>query len=122
MAQAPNSGELPPRAPTRFQQLTSLLGERLLGNLRGSWRFRSGVLLALLVGFYLGSNLTAWLLPYFPGGRPTLVLALVLIIELVIRLRARLVGRSPGLGWILCDNLRIGFVYSVVLEAFKLGS
>ncbi|MCP9774419.1 DUF565 domain-containing protein [Cyanobium sp. WAJ14-Wanaka] len=108
--------------PTRFQQLTTLLGERLLGNLQGSWRFRSGVLLALLLGSYLGNNLTAWLLPYFPGGRPFLVLALVLAIELIVRLRGRLVGRSPAVGWILCDNFRIGFVYSVVLEAFKLGS
>jgi len=26
------------------------------------------------------------------------------------------------LGWLVLDNLRIGLVYAVVLEAFKLGS
>jgi hypothetical protein len=32
------------------------------------------------------------------------------------------VGERPGLGWIVADNLRLGLVYAVVLEAFKLGS
>jgi hypothetical protein len=50
------------------------------------------------------------------------VLLLVLLLELMVRLRTRLVGERPGLGWILTDNLRLGVVYAVVLEAFKLGS
>ncbi|WP_369795536.1 hypothetical protein [Synechococcus sp. GFB01] len=36
--------------------------------LRGNWRYRSAVLLALLVGFYLGGNLTSFVLMRFPGG------------------------------------------------------
>jgi hypothetical protein len=39
-----------------------------------------------------------------------------------VRLRSRLVRSEPGLGWLMADNLRIGLVYAVVLEAFKLGS
>lgn len=80
------------------------------------------MLLALLVGFYIGGNLTAFLLPLFPGGRPLMVLALVLLLELVVRLRGRLVQEQPGLGWRVADNLRIGLVYAVVLEAYKLGT
>lgn len=80
------------------------------------------MLLALLVGFYVGGNLTAYLLPLFPGGRPLMVLALVLLLELVVRLRGRLVDEQPGLGWRVADNLRIGLVYAVVLEAYKLGT
>lgn len=94
----------------------------LFGLLRGNWSHRSAVLLALLLGFYLGGNLTAVVLPAFPGGRPALVLCLVLVLELVVRLRGRLLRGHPGLLWLVVDNLRIGLVYSVVLEAFKLGT
>jgi hypothetical protein len=52
-----------------------------LGNWQGNWRHRSAVLLALLVGFYAGSNLTAYFVIVFPGGRPALVLALVILLE-----------------------------------------
>ena len=107
---------------TRFQQFSQQLGTLLLGNWRGNWRHRSAVLLALLVGFYAGSNLTSYLLVFFPGGRPALVLLMVLLLEAVVRLRGRMVQQSPGLGWVIADNLRIGVVYSVVLEAFKIGS
>jgi hypothetical protein len=47
---------------------------------------------------------------------------MVLLVELIVRLRGRLVKATPGLGWMVVDNLRIGVVYSVVLEAFKLGT
>ena len=107
---------------TRFQRLSAALADLLAGQLRGSWRHRSVVLLALLVGFYVGGNLTSYLLPLFPGGRPLMVLALVLLLELVVRLRGRLVQAQPGLGWRVADNLRVGLVYSVVLEAYKLGT
>ena len=46
----------------------------------------------------------------------------MLLLELVVRLRTRLAGDRPPLGWVIADNLRVGLVYSVVLEAFKLGS
>jgi hypothetical protein len=39
-----------------------------------------------------------------------------------VRLRGRLAPSQPGLGWVVLDNLRIGAVYAVVLEAFKLGT
>jgi hypothetical protein len=29
---------------------------------------------------------------------------------------------TPTLAWMLVDNLRIGLVYAVVLDAFKLGT
>jgi hypothetical protein len=41
---------------------------------------------------------------------------------MVVRLRTRIVQGRPPLGWLVLDNLRIGLVYAVVLEAFKLGS
>ena len=48
--------------PTRFNRAIERLGAQLLGNLRGNWRHRSSVVLALLLGFYAGSNVTAYVL------------------------------------------------------------
>jgi hypothetical protein len=107
---------------TRFQRFSEQLGALVLGLLRGNWRHRSAVLLALLLGFYLGGNLTSYVLLIFPGGRPLLVLSLVVALELLVRLRGRWLRTEPGLGWLIADNLRIGFVYSIVLEAFKVGT
>ncbi|MCP9927570.1 DUF565 domain-containing protein [Cyanobium sp. CH-040] len=111
-----------PLQRTRFQRLSEGLAELIAGQLRGSWRHRSAVLLALLLGFYAGGNVTSYVLPLFPGGRPAMVLAVVVLLELVVRLRGRMVRDQPGLGWRVVDNLRLGLVYAVVLEAYKLGT
>ncbi|MEY4298485.1 MAG: hypothetical protein RLZZ423_1664 [Cyanobacteriota bacterium] len=111
----------PPYQATRFDRLQRRLGDQLLGLFRGSWRRRSLAALALLGGFYAGQNVTALWLERI-GLRPPVVLVLVLLIELMVRLRTRLVADRVSLGWLMLDNLRIGLVYAVVLEAFKLGS
>ena len=110
-----------PIEPTRFSRLQDRLARQLTGGLRGSWARVSLGILALLIGVYAGSNMTAYALQQF-GQRPAVVLALVLLIELMVRLRGRLMKGEPSLGWVISDNLRMGVVYSVVLEAFKLGS
>ena len=51
-----------------------------------------------------------------------MVLGLLLVIETLVRLRSRLVRAEPSLAWVIVDNLRIGATYSIVLEAFKLGT
>jgi hypothetical protein len=111
-----------PLQRTRFNQVLEQLGSLLLGSLRGNWRHRSTVLLALLLGFYAGSNVTVYVVLQIPGGRPMAVLLMVLLVELIVRLRGRLVKTAPGLGWVVVDNVRLGVVYAVVLEAFKLGT
>ena len=110
-----------PLQRTRLDGVQRRAGEQLFGGFRGSWRRRSLAVLALLLGFYAGENVTALWLERV-GQRPLVVLTLVLMLELLVRLRTRLVGERPGLGWIVTDNLRLGVVYAVVLEAFKLGS
>ena len=112
----------PPLQATRFDRLLRRLGDQLLGGFRGSWRRRSLLVLSLLLGFYAGGNVTSYVLPLFPGGRPAIVLTLVLALELLVRLRSRMVRGVPSLGWRIADNLRIGLVYAIVLEAYKLGT
>ena len=111
-----------PLQQTRYNGVQVAIGRSLSAAVGGSWRGFSLQLLALLLGFYLASNLTSLLLLQIPGGRPSAVLLMVLGIELLIRLRTRAVRDRPPLGWVICDNVRIGAVYAVVLEAFKLGT
>lgn len=112
----------PARQITRLQRLERRLGGSLLTQLRSGWRTGSLTLLALLLGFYGAQNFTGLLLVNLPGGRPAGVLMVVLLFELLVRLRTRLVADTPSLGWVIVDNLRLGATYSLVLEAFKLGT
>jgi len=110
-----------PLQRTRLDGLQRRIGTLVFGGFQGSWRRRSLAVLALLVGFYGGQNVTAlWLARI--GQRPVVVLLLVLLLEMVVRLRTRLAGNRPAFGWVIADNLRLGLLYAVVLEAFKLGS
>ncbi len=110
-----------PVQSTRLQQALESSGRTALSGWRGDWRHRSLALLALLLGLFAGNNVTSFVLYQF-GPRPLAVLLLVVLVELVARLRSHWVRGEPSLGWVLCDNLRIGVVYAVVLEGFKLGS
>jgi hypothetical protein len=113
---------IPPQR-TRYAAFERRLGRSLLGQLRRSWRHASLALLSLLIGYFLCQNLISLLLVRVPGGRPAVVLTLVLSMELLVRLRTR-VARSEEkpLLWVMLDNLRLGVTYAAVLEAFKLGT
>ena len=113
---------IPPQR-TRYAAFERRLGRSLLGQLRRSWRHASLALLSLLMGYFLSQNLISLLLVRVPGGRPAVVLTLVLSMELLVRLRTR-VARSEEkpLVWVMLDNLRLGATYAAVLEAFKLGT
>ena len=115
-------GQLPPQR-TRYAALEQRFASSLLGQLRRSWRNASLSLLSLLVGYFLSQNLIALLLIKIPGGRPGVVLALVIATELVVRLRTRVLrSEETPLAWVMVDNLRMGATYAAVLEAFKLGT
>ncbi|MGA1303096.1 MAG: DUF565 domain-containing protein [Cyanobium sp.] len=111
-----------PRQQTRLQLVLDQLGRNLKAQIGTRWATASTALLALLAGIFLGENLSAILLWKLTGGRPILVLGMVVIYEVLVRLRSRVVSDVPPLGWVVIDNLRIGVVFALVLEAFKLGS
>jgi len=114
------SGKL--RQITRLELAQRKVAGALLTQVRRNWRGGSLALLGLLVGYFLSQNLMAVLIVRVPGGRPVVVLALVLVVEAVVRLRSQLVRDEPALAWVVADNLRLGALYAVVLEAFKLGT
>lgn len=112
-----------PLQRTRYAALERRLGQALLGQLRRSWRHASLALLSLLVGYFLSQNLIGLLLLKVPGGRPAVVCGLVLAMEVLVRLRTRLLrSEESPLGWVMVDNFRMGCTYAAVLEAFKLGT
>lgn len=111
-----------PRQATRLERLQQRWGRLIGAQVGRRWATASTALLALLVGIFLGENLTSILLWKVTGARPILVLGLVLIHELLVRIRTRAVTDVPPLAWVAADNLRIGVVFSLVLGAFKLGS
>ncbi|QEY31759.1 DUF565 domain-containing protein [Synechococcus sp. RSCCF101] len=106
---------------TRYERLQQRGRDVLAGWLGGTWRRRSFSILSLLGGFYAGSNLTVYYLQKI-GQRPLVVLVLVLVLEVLVRIRSHLRLTPSPLPWLMVDNARIGVVYAVVIEAFKVGS
>ena len=107
---------------TRLERLQGRWGRVIRAQIGDRWATASAASLALLAGVFLGQNLSSVLLWRVSGGRPVVVVVLVISHELVARLRSRFVAPVAPLGWVLLDNLRIGVVFALVLEAFKLGS
>ncbi len=106
---------------TKLNQIQNKASNYFLDSIVTSWKRRSIGLIALLLGFYMGGNITVYFLEK-TGQRPLVVLCLVTLIEIMIRLRSNVKGDQWPLFWLAIDNFRIGIIYAVVLEAFKLGS
>ena len=111
-----------PLQQTRFERVQERWGRVIAAQIGRRWATASAAFLALLGGIFLGQNLSSVLLWKVTGGRPIVVLGLVITHELVVRLSTRVLQDLPPLGWVITDNLRIGVVFALVLEAFKLGS
>jgi hypothetical protein len=111
-----------PPQRTRLERLQQRWGRVIRAQIGDRWASLSTASLALLAGVFLGQNLSSVLLWNVPGGRPMVVLGLVLGHELLVRLRSRTVREVPPPVWVIVDNLRMGVVFALVLEAFKLGS
>ncbi|MED5384206.1 MAG: DUF565 domain-containing protein [Cyanobacteriota bacterium] len=108
---------------TRLSRVQGRVGERLLLGFRGPWLRVSLVLLAVLVGFFLGSNVTEYIGESIALAlRSVAAFIFMVMVEILIRLRFRFAGSPVSLTWQVIDNLRIGFTYALALEAFKVGS
>ena len=105
---------------TTYANFISDISNFLYNNLLAPWKIKSIGLTSLLIGYYFASSFTAYYLQKL-GQRVFLALALTLFIELLIRLKSYS-SNKLRLIWAVIDNFRIGITYSIVLEAFKLGS
>lgn len=105
---------------TRLNRLFDDLGDRFLRWARNPWRRTSLVLLGLLFGFFLGNALST-----IAGQKAlldmTVSLLLLLLTEAVNWLVYSRLQRSSLFSDTL-SSVKIGLVYSLFVEAFKLGS
>ena len=105
---------------TNFSKITFLFNNLFFGFLSDTWRSKSISLISVLTGYFLFAN---FLTKFISEGKNELIMVpiIILFIEIIIRIKPSSSSRFYDL-WSVIDKLRIGAIYAVILEAFKLGS
>ena len=105
---------------TRFAGFYDSLNSVFFSFLKASWKDKALNLLSVLFGYFLFAN---FITKFISEGKNELLMIPIIIIlfEIIIRMKPSR-GSNIYLIWILLDKLRIGAVYALILEAFKLGS
>ena len=105
---------------TNFSRITLQLNNLLFGFLSDTWRSKSIGLISVLSGYFLFAN---FLTKFISEGKNELIMVPIIIvfIEIIIRIKPSSRSKFYDL-WSVVDKLRIGAIYAVILEAFKLGS
>lgn len=117
------SGRFAPVSPrfqqTRFQQRITQAGDLLEAWARNPWRRLSLLLIVLLSGFVVGGSVGS-LIGALSLLDPLGALVCVVGIELAARLRARLLSQPVRLRLQVLDMARMGLLYGLLLDGFKL--
>ena len=105
---------------TRFSVFYDSLNIVFLGFLRSSWKDKAVNLLSILFGYFLFAN---FITKFISEGKNELIMIPVIIIffEIIIRIKP-LMKSNLYILWIILDKIKVGAVYALILEAFKLGS
>ena len=105
---------------TRFTVFYDSLNLVFLGFLKSSWKDKSLNLLSILFGYFLFAN---FITKFISEGKNELLMIPIIIIlfEIIIRMKPPR-NSNIYLVWMFLDKIRIGAVYALILEAFKLGS
>ena len=105
---------------TNFSRIIYQINNLFFGFLSDTWRTKSIGLISVLTGYFLFAN---FLTKFISEGKNELIMVpiIILIIEIIIRIKPSSGSKFYYL-WALFDKLRIGGVYAIILEAFKLGS
>ncbi|MDC2988465.1 DUF565 domain-containing protein [bacterium] len=105
---------------TKFSRVIYQLNNLLFGFISDTWRSKSIGLISVLTGYFLFAN---FLTKFISEGKNELIMVPVIIffIEIIIRIKPSSSSKFFNL-WSVVDKLRIGAIYAVILEAFKLGS
>ena len=105
---------------TNFSRIFYQLNNFLFGFLSDTWRSKSISLISVLTGYFLFAN---FLTKFISEGKNELIMVpiIIVVIEIIIRIKPSSKSKFYDL-WCVVDKLRIGAIYAVILEAFKLGS
>jgi hypothetical protein len=108
---------------TRLNRLVLTLSQRLVGWLQNPWRRLSVLIISLLFGNFLGPAIAT---VAGQQARLDIVLAAVMVagVEFVSGLFYRRGNNSPRrtLALDLLNGIKLGVIYSLFVEAFKLAS
>ena len=105
---------------TNFSRITYQLNNLFFGFLSDTWRTKSIGLISVLIGYFLFAN---FLTKFISEGKNELIMVPIIIVFIDIIIRNKPSSSSKFYYiWTVVDKLRIGAVYAVILEAFKLGS
>ena len=105
---------------TNFLRITYQLNNLFFGFLSDTWKSKSISLISVLTGYFLFAN---FLTKFISEGKNELIMVPIIIvfIEIIIRIKPSSSSRFYYV-WTVVDKLRIGAIYAIILEAFKLGS
>ena len=105
---------------TNFSRITFQINNLLFGFLSDTWRTKSIGLISVLIGYFLFAN---FLTKFISEGKNELIMVpiIIIIIEIIIRVKPHSSSKFYDL-WTVVDKIRIGAIYAIILEAFKLGS
>ena len=105
---------------TNFSRITYQLNNLFFGFLSDTWRTKSIGLISVLTGYFLFAN---FLTKFISEGKNELIMVpiIMVLVEIIIRSKPSSSSKFYDL-WSIFDKLRIGAIYAVILEAFKLGS
>ena len=105
---------------TNFSRITYQLNNLFFGYLSNTWKTKSIGLISVLIGYFLFAN---FLTKFISEGKNELIMVpiIIFVIEIIIRVKPATSSKFYYL-WTVVDKLRIGAIYAVILEAFKLGS
>ena len=105
---------------TNFLRITYQLNNLFFGFLSNTWKSKSISLISVLTGYFLFAN---FLTKFISEGKNELIMVPIIIvfIEIIIRIKPSSSSKFYYI-WTVLDKLRIGAIYAIILEAFKLGS
>jgi len=105
---------------TNFSRITYQINNLLFGFLSDTWKSKSIGIISVLTGYFLFANFAT---KFISEGKNELIMVPIIIvfIEIIIRIKPLSSSRFYDL-WSVVDKLRIGAIYAIILEAFKLGS
>ena len=105
---------------TNFSRISYKLNNLFFGFLSDTWRTKSIGIISVLTGYFLFAN---FLTKFISEGKNELIMVPIIIvfIEIIIRIKPSSSSKLYYI-WTILDRLRIGAVYAIILEAFKLGS
>ena len=105
---------------TNFSRITYQINNLLFGFLSDTWKSKSIGIISVLTGYFLFAN---FITKFISEGKNELIMVPIIIVFIEIIIRTKPSSRSRFYYiWTVVDKLRIGAIYAIILEAFKLGS